>query len=395
MESAPSSSSSTQKQTSTKKINDVNHDCLENSLKYLSFEELLNVADSNQHLRESAELMYKINYSRKHLIIYNGEPRLVSHYINENTISIYTLKMVLQTLRCFGRLAPNIDIRDVPQEYGKKNLIRLGQIMKYVNDYCPKSFITIRICTDLKGLLHQNQGPFLKIENIEVYEYNLTTSVLNQLFPNMLHLTMNYGGTFFEDGRCTADVEKYIPYLKHLEIITDYFGARYCIRTRRQTKHKFQRIILKNIKRFGEIRSEFPETRLPFDHLEELHLHISFFDDDKFFSFFRKYSTVLKLKLSLRYKSSIKNYRIADNVINIPKLATTFSSLKEIDLRCCNFTANGINQLINQFKALEKFCVHFENHSEYIDVENRLRSEWQGSMVAIENRYECEFHRKP
>lgn len=401
MEPATPSTPSTQEPTSAKKLTDVNTDCLEKMFKYLSFEELLNVADSNKHLREAAELVYKMKYSRKKLIlsIYNGALRLVSHHIDENSISIRTLKMCLQLLRCFGHLIPNIAIKDVPQKLQEKSLVGFGRAMTYFNEYCSNSFITIEICADLKELLHQ-EGPYLKLRNIEVYGYDLPTNVLNQLFPNMLNLTMNYVGNCFKDGKCIAvdfeNVEKYIPYMEHLEINIDYRETRYCIRTRRQIKNRFRKGILKNIKKFGEIRRENPETRLPFDHLEEFNLHMSFYDDDeKIFSFFSKYTTVLKLKLSFHYTNWNERYQITDNVINIPKLAITFPLVKEIDFRCCKFTADGIEQLINQFKALEKFSVYLEQGSEYHDIEKSLRSEWQGSVEAIGNRYECEFHRNP
>lgn len=91
-------------------------------MKFLSLDELLNLADSNKHLRKSATTTYEKSYSRHNLTIcdeYKGVEPIVggSHDIEENTISIHSLEMGLRFLRCFGRLTPrpNIVIKDVRQ----------------------------------------------------------------------------------------------------------------------------------------------------------------------------------------------------------------------------------------------------------------------------------------
>lgn len=208
------------------KITDMNIDCLENCLEYLSLIDLLNAADSNKRLRHAARYVFVRIYSKRkvHLSliklmnkIWNGsqyKSGVVSNITGK--LLFYDLKKGLQFLLCFGDLFSEIDMefphkdgiyaiqRD--QRYGDV-LIQLTKsiewesiIIEYINEYCSDSLINFKITDSPKGCFDKLTKPFEKIEKFETVGCEPIFSnenKLNHFFPKIQRLKLEYRRYWF------------------------------------------------------------------------------------------------------------------------------------------------------------------------------------------------------
>lgn len=92
------------------KLTDLGVDCLERIFRYLPIEDLLNLADSNKQLKNTADLVFLLKYSSKiaNIVGIAGFQRNDKKMLElGDLISIANPKKVFQLLRCFGNLYPN------------------------------------------------------------------------------------------------------------------------------------------------------------------------------------------------------------------------------------------------------------------------------------------------
>lgn len=95
------------------KITDLNFDCLQRCLQHLNIEELLNIADSNKQLKYVARYIYARKYKGQAISLFGMKCKIsenITFLRLRNIWLIVSLKWSLQFLRCFGDLAPDIEI---------------------------------------------------------------------------------------------------------------------------------------------------------------------------------------------------------------------------------------------------------------------------------------------
>lgn len=100
------------------KITDLNYDCLEKVFRLLSLDDLLNVADCNNHLRIAAESTYSYKYGKKKLrIIYPWRPMkedAIRKFGNLEPVSITIgyWKKCHKILRCFKHFMRKVELME-------------------------------------------------------------------------------------------------------------------------------------------------------------------------------------------------------------------------------------------------------------------------------------------
>lgn len=383
------------------KITDINIDCLEKICKYLSFEDLLNVADANKQLKMAADLVYNLKYvnKRTHIQSLRKYPHVWPSSTNKKNIFICALKTAFQTLRCFGHLTSKLHICPLNKitNAGEVENFRTNfkNLMVYAGEYCSDCLNEIEIIVKFNGALDHLEKPFLNVKKVYLWGFGPATSLLNKLFPKMEYLKISYNRCVIQNGQCTAtdfgNIEKYFPYLDQMDIVTNYGPHRYLLSTHSARYEVFDEVVLKNSKSFGNYRKELPDLKLAFHHLEDICLNMHFDDDENFYSFFRKYPSISKLTLTLMPH---QRHKISEKDVNMLKLANALPSLKQIDFHCCKFTPTGAIEWMNQFKSLEKFDFYVELHSDFIDLITKQGNYWQGLISADDGKYACEFVRK-
>lgn len=383
---------------SNTKITDINIDCLEKVFDHLSFEDFLSVADAHTKLRKAADLVYRLKYKNK--VVYISSLRTALNqlkvFFNEyDRMFIYSLKSILKTFRCFGHNISRVEIHSMIFN-GINYNIHLSYLMFYIGEYCTDELKYLDLMTLTVDALNHIAKPLIGIKHLKIWDNGLTTNLLNEKFPNLKHLQINYGSHLIRNGQCNAvdfeNIEKYFPYIDQMVIESDYSPNTYSLSDYQRTESVFDVATLKNFKSFTEYRNECSNIRFPFDHLDQICLRIDFRNDNDFYDFFRKYPSITKLMLNQKHYSKHK-FEAKD--LNVVKLANELPWLKQIDVKCCKFTPNVAIQWINHFKLLEKFQFHFKSHSEYMELQTYLSSEWQSFCSIDGDKQMCDLIRNP
>lgn len=151
--------------TSNKIITDMNFDCLEKIFKCLDQNDLINVAESNKHLRSAAKLSFKSKFGKKQMILFGNE--FYRHRIER--------RRSYQMLRCFGHLIKNLKIfasdESLYLKHSSKQRIILElsksmfHLITYIKKYCKKTVTEIKTIGnyDIRKRVH------LVIRNGQIY----------------------------------------------------------------------------------------------------------------------------------------------------------------------------------------------------------------------------------
>lgn len=224
--------------TETKELKD-NIDCLEAVFlkDYLSPMDLLNIAISDENLKQTAERVYMSKFG-KMLVKINCENKWVQlfadgkksrapiencdHVIEYNKRSTAEIhwKYCLTFLRHFGHLISKLEI----SYWGKKPLINLkfaAHLDQYVNEYCAESLTEISFDECETEMMQNLKKPFTKVESIRFECCNLGNelSSINEWFPHVRHLD------FFKENR-SVNHRRIEVHLPHLISLTMYLPAR-------------------------------------------------------------------------------------------------------------------------------------------------------------------------
>lgn len=118
------------------KLTDMNLYCIENCLDLLQIEDLLNAASSNKRLCRAANSIYdqkhrnkKISFNIQHDICpYNSAVT-----DRDQTITVYTFRLILMFLRCFGFMVTNVSLEgSIYYKTKKRNHRSIIQLIVYV-----------------------------------------------------------------------------------------------------------------------------------------------------------------------------------------------------------------------------------------------------------------------
>lgn len=179
---------------SSTKITDLNSNCLVKILSYLTIDEMLSVAHSNNYLKEATKISFKKVYGNSLITLLHDD----ENYI----VQPEKIKKSLQFLRCFGPLISRVEIetnRTINRSLRK-------HLTKYLAKYCSNSLVEIWIDSITYNLL------------IKLFEFE-------DLFPNVktVWFDLHKTNVFDTINACCFLSEYFIfPFMEHLTIILNY-----------------------------------------------------------------------------------------------------------------------------------------------------------------------------
>lgn len=181
----------------SKKITDLNDDCLVVIFKQLTLRELYNTAISNGLFVEAARLAYRRKFGanvvdvscvRAHPRRFYFDAFVHSRY----QISITNLKSFLQFVRCFGQSMTELKIHC--NEQTETNMEWSGYIDQYVNKYCANSLVNISYFNKGTFSTENFKNPFINVESLQLVHSHLdcNSQSFAEWFPNLRRLQLHY-----------------------------------------------------------------------------------------------------------------------------------------------------------------------------------------------------------
>lgn len=192
-------------------ITDLIDICLEKILEYLPFEDLLNVADTNNHLREAANSVYRRKLHQECVQLnpnkfFNREK--IRWFPKKKIFAIFGLENSLRFLRCFGHQQSQLIIC-----YEKSSRKDRSCFDRCVNTFCAETLTHITYFNKPTILMEIPSKPFNRTTKLYLSRSNLGTRLdeILEFFPNLNKLRLNFNrfDNKFIDQNCP-----------HLEILT-------------------------------------------------------------------------------------------------------------------------------------------------------------------------------
>lgn len=191
------------KDFSTKKLTDINEDCLESIFKHLPPEDLLNVAEASKEFQSAVNMVYRRQYSQK-----TADVELsICRYVRKkplaekiNRIRINDLETSLKLLRSFGYMINELFVDC------NENIKNCEAMFSYINKYCFQNLIELSICNIIpenRLSINMFENPFLNLETLLFYNVPLYGEItqFNRLYPKMKTLIF-MEDTILIDSRC-------------------------------------------------------------------------------------------------------------------------------------------------------------------------------------------------
>lgn len=174
-----------------KQITDVNNDCLEHLLKYLSLADLLNCCDTSKQLVDAAKLAFASKHGRKTIVL-NSFPYSISQTIvfHSNEIWVYDFQTCLRILRCFGSVIAKLHVY-----YNFDDDLPRSKLDRYIQEYCAASLTEIQFHkAPANAMKHLRKLEFPKVETVGFNDISkkLAGNLLNvkKCFPNVRNLKL-------------------------------------------------------------------------------------------------------------------------------------------------------------------------------------------------------------
>lgn len=254
----------------------------------------------------------------------------VPQFIFGDTILITKLKMGLTIFKHFGN-----DIKKLRLFYNYLNSEDSKALSKHINKYCGKSLEEFEINHCSANTLEVMLEPFERVKNVtfgyQLGRMGISTLPLNQLFPQLRRLSLNYIMDLNE-----RYINCHLPHLEHLYVhvgVAKSFHGAHVIENKLETLIKrnpqIQSLTARSISpRFFKTINKF----LP--NLEYLAIYSFFFENERF-----HFDKVKKFTMKSSFGSQ-------DNI--------TFSHLEELSINCfddCDdwFEFLGKHQTLTQF----------------------------------------------
>lgn len=180
------------------KIIDINTDCLEKVFEFLELRDLINVADSNKYLQETAEVVF-IRKSKKRMIIVEiNEKRPFYSYefpdfeIYDDAILIRNSLAAMKAIRLFGQHISEISLQVISGITCKPPMCK--NFFVHVNEFCHKTLKILHLYGNISPVFAALEHPF---ENTETFIYRRGVigkrcKHLSRLFPRLSQLKL-YG----------------------------------------------------------------------------------------------------------------------------------------------------------------------------------------------------------
>lgn len=436
-------------------ITSVNVNCLEKIFKYLNYDDLLNVAEANLHLREIAIVVYRLKYGRVKVFIQDIRISVIRllEYTDRcgKRVDIGDLKTSFKLLRYFGSSISNLSVsqpdgdpRYTPEFYN----ISYTRLLTYINQYCSESLtrITFRgtfgLDLEVNNSLVQFYEPFMRVHSIEIGRgFNFNRNFL-WLFPNIQNLYYNISN--FDDFEYIrlASINHHFAHLDCLEIGFD----RGNFSKLKMTDPKCMQLvpILSSVLR---LNPQVQTLVTPFfmdepflRGLESLELlkNLSFVRSPanfanfngrfsnlkRFYVCYEKHEFANRMGLAQMQIEQLEEFscyilkesdhEFYDFVSRCPsivklKLCTVYAfaneitpmylanalpKLSEIDFRKCNFTIKNPISFIRTIKSLNKFSFRLEQDPEdqnYVNIQKNLLNGWHVSKHRQNYHFDSHF----
>lgn len=216
------------------KVTKLNINCLEKILKYLSYNDLLNVAESNSHLRNVARVVYRLKYRTTKVFIIGiklSAVRLLKFTdVSDKRVKVSDLKTGLRLLRHFGDSISTVSVNQPGEELAAPKYtsefydISYACLIAYINQYCCESLTRINFAGtfslgfEFNKTLEWLKWPFLNVHTIELGYGFVWSKNSMRLFPNIRNLLYNLSN--FDHTECVrlASIKCHFPYLESLGI---------------------------------------------------------------------------------------------------------------------------------------------------------------------------------
>lgn len=244
------------------RITDLNFDCLERCFRHLKIDELLNVAESNVHLRHAAKYIFHRKYGHQVVCFlsttnFQSKEERNRSYVDAGNLVVFDdvlfisdLKSSLQFLRCFGDKISAMKFllcgeNDRPTDFTCKhrrmysnnlNQLRKRQqceylLIEYINEFCAESLKKVKLNGDYFDYIRCDFSmvtkPFVRVETLQTNVPFQIPLNLTKMFPNLRELAMICANNRAIDGEiCLRNefIANHFPSLEHLRInIGDQF----------------------------------------------------------------------------------------------------------------------------------------------------------------------------
>lgn len=396
-------------ETQPLKLDDLNIDCLGRIFMFLELNDLLNIADSNKYLKQTADVVFVSKYGRKNLSLHC----ICIPYKPRDWILVKELKSCLQLLRCFGK---SISKLLLCSDSHNSTYVRLFKhIVGYCEEYCAEFLTDITIVNGEK-VMKLFQKPFPNVTAVRIDRTTLEKKLLNELFPKMESLSFTNTRGF----KVSDHVVDHFPCLKHLrmsagphwephvipilqlnkqlrslELNTSYKFLEEALEVVSNQLHQLESLdvvlenvsynyveyivkefhlnILKNLtirvnKTFGSVR----EFHMFCEKLEELAIFTIYLSPSEIPEFLCRYKSIKKLTLYIAEQDEC-----IVSALEQSKWLEPMASLEEINLRGWCLTVEPIIAMTTKLKGIKRFVLDMATISEYNELSTRLSDKWQ------------------
>lgn len=408
----------------TKKLTDLNDDCLEHIFLYLSLEDLLNIVYENKikRLIPAAESAFKRNLLRRGLVSLGRSTVGICLNDTEEEFMIHPYRF----LRGFGHLVLKL------QTYRVNTL-------KYVNKYCSE-------LTEIELKLFNNfylikMKTFPNVETVKLtycflyskFEQFFASVRLNEIFPNVRNLSI----------RCSNLKPKYIAmhfsHLNQLKLNLSYmervvYRADTYVKLLRMNPQlrclslntQFNVLLLRAASQYlqfleqlhfsfvDQIFRKCGDEVLHFPHLKELKISCygsnttkipilanslsaflfvfcdSILDMDSLLEFLHRHQHITNLNLILgrHYQWNMQT----TNTKYLLDIIRALPSMEEIDISLLTISVDDAIRFVDGCKSLKKLCFKTYQNVDLAGLEARLRVEWQLLSVRFSKLMEYEMY---
>lgn len=172
------------------KIIDLSDDCLRKIFEYLDFENLFNVAISNEWLRPAANDLVKRKYGNYPVRIsgFDLHPIFTQNQMSyecTEIIDVIGLKSCLQYLRCFGSSITKLSIQHI-KCYNEWRTKRCHHVYQHIKKYCNGSSLELTFIDMPNILFGLCKQPMKNVVSVGLVNCDLKKLLLfDEWFPNM------------------------------------------------------------------------------------------------------------------------------------------------------------------------------------------------------------------
>lgn len=154
-----------------KRIIDLKIKSLHKIFNYIDMKDLLNVADSNSHLKRAAECVFVEKYDNEKLWLYQVRERSKNKLCEKSSKPSSPTKITLQMLRLFGHLISNLEIsEDMPfDKLSELQRRTYRHIFRYVDTYCSSYLTELTLVMVPSDALEELKKSFIRLKTITVF----------------------------------------------------------------------------------------------------------------------------------------------------------------------------------------------------------------------------------